>query len=410
MSQTTLFADPLINAWPASREAALVRLDAFIGKVSKYAEQRNYDYGPERRDNISGLSPYITSRLITEEEVARKVLGKYALSTVEKFVQEVCWRTYWKGWLEMRPDVWADYRALAQNAKERLEESGTLRKNYEEAILGRTGIDCFDAWSRELTETGYLHNHTRMWYASIWIFTLNLPWELGADFFWQHLLDGDAASNTLSWRWVAGLQTKGKNYIARASNIAKFTGGRFQPANDVLASSPSPKDEDVEYERQPLELPDNIFPDNVRIGWLMSPEDLAPWDGRDAFDGSNLVAVSGGLAEPYISQQGYSEKVVRFRSEAFTDARKTVSDQWQLPFTKFASEDWQASLHEWIGANDIQVIAMPKVATGAWKDFLADVDFPVPTMEVLRRWDKDFWPHATHGFFRFKSAIPKKLS
>jgi deoxyribodipyrimidine photo-lyase len=65
---------------------------------------------------------------------------------------------------------------------------------------------------QELVETGYLHNHARMWFASIWIFTLRLPWELGADFFLRHLLDGDAASNTLSWRWVAGLHTKGKHY------------------------------------------------------------------------------------------------------------------------------------------------------------------------------------------------------
>ena len=101
---------------------------------------------------------------------------------------------------------------------------------------GATGIDCFDAWARELVATGYLHNHARMWFASIWIFTLRLPWELGADFFLRHLIDGDPASNTLSWRWVAGLQTAGKTYLATAENIARFTGGRFAPQG--LATRP----------------------------------------------------------------------------------------------------------------------------------------------------------------------------
>ena len=66
-----------------------------------------------------------------------------------------------------------------------------------------------------------------MWFASIWIFTLELPWQLGAEFFMQHLYDGDSASNTLGWRWVAGIQTQGKHYLASEWNIKKFTNNRF---------------------------------------------------------------------------------------------------------------------------------------------------------------------------------------
>ena len=80
---------------------------------------------------------------------------------------------------------------------------------------------------KELKETNYLHNHARMWFASIWIFTLDLPWQLGAEFFMKHLYDGDAASNTLGWRWVAGIQTQGKNYLA---------------SDCLLYTSPSPRD------------------------------------------------------------------------------------------------------------------------------------------------------------------------
>ncbi len=85
-----------------------------------------------------------------------------------------------------------------------------MRARWEQATTGRTGLACFDAWARELLDVGYLHNPARMWFASLWIFTLELPWALGADFFLRHLLDGDPASNTLSWRWVGGLQTPGK--------------------------------------------------------------------------------------------------------------------------------------------------------------------------------------------------------
>jgi deoxyribodipyrimidine photo-lyase len=86
----------------------------------------------------------------------------------------------------------------------------------ERAVNGQTGLTCFESWVTELVETGYLHNHARMWFASIWILTLGLPWRLGAVFLYRHLLDGDAASNTLGWRWVAGLQTRGKPYPADA--------------------------------------------------------------------------------------------------------------------------------------------------------------------------------------------------
>ena len=81
---------------------------------------------------------------------------------------------------------------------------------------------------KELKETNYLHNHARMWFASIWIFTLDLPWELGAEFFLKHLYDGDSASNTLGWRWVAGIQTPGKHYLASEWNIKKFTNNRYE--------------------------------------------------------------------------------------------------------------------------------------------------------------------------------------
>ena len=96
-----------------------------------------------------------------------------------------------------------------------------IENSYKLAISSNTNIEPFNDWVEILKSTGYLHNHVRMWFASIWIFFLGIPWQLGAKFFYQNLLDGDIASNLLSWRWVAGLQTKGKRYIASEININK---------------------------------------------------------------------------------------------------------------------------------------------------------------------------------------------
>ncbi|RYI79964.1 MAG: deoxyribodipyrimidine photolyase, partial [Acetobacteraceae bacterium] len=214
---------------PSTRTAALSRLAAFAPRMGRhYAEGRNHDPGPNAPPGsspedaaVSGLSPYLRHRLLLESEVVAIAVASHNAAAAESFIREVLWRSYWKGWLELRPAIWDDYRADVAAAPR--------TPALEAALAGRTGLDCFDSWTHELATTGTLHNHARMWFASIWIFTLKLPWVLGADFFLRHLRDGDAASNTLSWRWVAGIQTPGKAYAARAENIARFTGGRFDP-------------------------------------------------------------------------------------------------------------------------------------------------------------------------------------
>ena len=209
----------------ASRAKAIDKLNQFVEKnLSDYSKLRNFDFGPDKRDNVSCLSPYVTHGVLNEIEIIKKSLDKFSFSKNEKFIQEVLWRTYWKGWLELRPNVWSDYLIDLRNIKEKYKDE----KNYQNAIEGKTNIDCFNEWVNELKNYNYLHNHTRMWFASIWIFTLNLPWQLGAEFFMQHLYDGDAASNTLGWRWVAGVQTQGKHYLASEWNIKKFTNNRFK--------------------------------------------------------------------------------------------------------------------------------------------------------------------------------------
>ena len=226
----------------ASRAKAIEKLDHFIeNNLTDYSKLRNFDLGPEGRSNVSCLSPYITHGIINEKEIIKKSLDKFSFAKNEKFIQEVLWRTYWKGWLELRPNVWNDYLIELKKIREDFKDN----KEYLNAIEGKTNIECFNYWVNELKENNYLHNHSRMWFASIWIFTLELPWQLGAEFFMQHLYDGDAASNTLGWRWVAGIQTQGKHYLASEWNIKKFTNNRFQ--NIKLNENAPPKISEKSY-------------------------------------------------------------------------------------------------------------------------------------------------------------------
>jgi len=250
----------------ATRTAAIERLEAFVrGGLRHYATSRNADLGPTDRSNVSTLSPYLSHRLILETDVLRAVLERYSLSQAEKFVQEVFWRGYFKGWLEHHPTVWFAYRQSVLSLRDELERDRSLKSRYESAIAGQTGIGCFDAWARELAAEGYLHNHARMWFASIWVFTLDLPWQLGADFFLRRLLDGDAASNTLGWRWVAGLHTRGKTYLARPDNIRKYTVGRFNPDPSLLASAAEPLVEADRPQRIDIDRGDRV-PASGRFG------------------------------------------------------------------------------------------------------------------------------------------------
>ena len=188
-------------------------------KINDYVKLRNLDFGPNNLGSVSKLSPFITHRILLEYELIHDIKSKYKVNDANKFIEEIFWRVYWKGWMENRPKVWQNFCS-----EKNLDYDYDL---YERAITGNTELDFFNSWALELKEYNYLHNHTRMWFASTWIFNLDLQWQLGVKFFFKHLFDGDAASNLLSWRWVAGLQTKGKQYLVPSSNLRKFSNNRF---------------------------------------------------------------------------------------------------------------------------------------------------------------------------------------
>ena len=293
-----------------SRDGALKQLDAFINsELANYSFKRNFDLGPKDKSNVSCLSPYISHRLITEYEVAKTVLAKFPYQKVEKYIQEIFWRVYWKGWLELRPQVWTDFTEDLKGLKE--------DDNYKKAINGETQIECFNDWVKELKENNYLHNHTRMWFASIWIFTLNLPWQKGAEFFMKHLYDGDAASNTLSWRWVAGLQTKGKHYVAQSWNISKFTNNKYK--NVKLNENASPIADRREYKPSSLEINKEDLESDTLI-FFESEQNIETLNLKDY---RNIYCVFLNNEKRKIK---FDEKVINFKKKIIEDQANRFSN------------------------------------------------------------------------------------
>ena len=387
-------------AFTPSREAALQRLAAFAPNAGRaYAERRNADTGPRQRSNVSQLSPYLRHRMITEREVVASVVDVHGLAKAEKFVQEVLWRTYWKGWLELRPAIWNRYLAQLDHDRDTSVDLALLAS----AESGTTGIDGFDHWARELTDTGFLHNHARMWFASIWIFTLQLPWTLGADFFLRHLLDADPASNTLSWRWVAGLQTVGKTYLATSSNIERYTEGRFSPKN--LATVAVPLVDAPNSVPSALAKLDDPEPDLPAL-LLVTPEDFHP---------ESLFAVDPAIGSALVlSQRGYGVEQSRaFVSAAADDAAARIRTHYRCPVETIDTLDATDLLSAAAAAN-VRKIVTPATPVGPLADALRTAtpilaQAGITVVQKRRSWDTRFWPHATKGFFPFKERIPALL-
>jgi deoxyribodipyrimidine photo-lyase len=393
----------MIN-WEPTRAAGLARLEQFLPSAGRaYASGRNVDRGPDDRSNVSALSPWIRRRLITEEEVVAAVLERHSFSAAEKFVQEVVWRTYWKGWLEMRPSVLWRFDTERIALKDRLADDGQLNRRFESAIEGRTGIACFDAWVEELLTYGWLHNHTRMWFASIWIFTLGLPWQLGADFFYKHLLDADPASNTLSWRWVAGLHTQGKHYLARAENIERNTLGRFDPRGQLNENAAPLWEDAIVPPTTPIPAPQILKTNKVAL--LLTEEDLHPesWQLN-----AEVVAVAG-LPTQNVGPD--DSPAMRFATGAIADGLARAADHFGTGAALIQSD----ALADWAKQAGVSEIVTGYAPTGLVARQLSNVALDLAThsihlVQLRRSWDSKAWPSATAGFFKVKTKIPSLIS
>lgn len=204
----------------------------------KYGSTRNHLSGA-----VTRLSPYIRHGVIDLVDVRDISLEKAASNKAEKFIQQLAWREYWHRLRSEFPEhIWQDVEAY---------KTGFAPSDYaddlpEDIASGRTGVACIDQFISDLRGSGYLHNHARLYLASYVCHWRRIKWQAGAQWFLTHLLDGDPASNNLSWQWVASTFSH-KPYYFNLDNVAKFSGDNIDTR--VETNTPLAGSYDVLYER-----------------------------------------------------------------------------------------------------------------------------------------------------------------
>ena len=406
----------MMSSLPLTRAAALAAWADFLPQVGRYAARRNHlEAG---HGNVSRLSPALRYRLLNEDEVIGDSLQKFSFHASEKWLQEICWRRYWKGWLEMRPQVWTQWRQRVTELRATLPKEVSDRVDAVEA--GESGVACMDLLARELVATGYLHNHARMWWASFWVHAERLPWELGADFFFRHLLDGDPASNTLSWRWVAGLQTAGKTYIVRFSNLEKYGDAallRDRRGSDRLADGvikPAPQADFTPPTKHLLpEYPTTLQATAGRVGLWLHSEDLLPEIGPLAALAPVAVAAFREEGGPYDGYQLSANKLAALRT-VVGDGLMRSEAHYGCPAGLIDAGDPASGLAGWAALHRLtEVVAFaPTVGPEAERvpQLIAELGAKGIRLTLVRRQsDAHAFAMAGSGFFPFWEKMSRHL-
>ena len=247
-----IFTDSLFPEFPTDINSVYEKVKR-INPIT-YGKTRNFIDGA-----VTKLSPYISRGMITLPEILQQVKEKgYELNQMEKFVQELCWREFFQRvWWEKREKLFEDIKHPQQNV---------AHHQIPRAVVeGKTGIDSLDKLIREWYQTGYLHNHVRMYIASIVCNVGQSHWKLPSKWMYYHLLDGDPASNTCSWQWVAG-SFSSKKYYANQENINRYL--KSQQQNSFL---------DHSYE----ELTSIDIPDILKETCMPELKTILPVDKKD---------------------------------------------------------------------------------------------------------------------------------
>lgn len=395
---------PTSLSFPATRAAALDALTDFLPRTAAYAERRNYV--EPGHANVSRLSPATRTRLLLEREISAAARARHGAAAVAKFEDEVWWRLYWKGWLELRPSVWRQYR----------DELGvlSLQKNERARAVaaGESGVAIMDHFARELVGTGYLHNHARMWWASYWIHFERLPWQLGADFFLRHLLDGDAASNTLSWRWVAGLHTSGKSYLVRRSNLERYVDpALLASCREGLSRLESPVA--VELPLDSMTRPVFLEEDNSLLeslagrswGLWLHDEDLLP--EQSPLAALRPVAAAAIAPLDLWESAHYSERKRAYFRSALADGASRAGEYFQCPSGLIEADVLIPAITDWAAAGGFEFVVALRPFTGPLADRLPAItaalaERGIRLVLVRRPDDVAAMNEATAGFFKFR--------
>lgn len=352
-------------------------------KIKDYSSLRNYDYGPQEINYVSKISPFISHRVLFEYQIIKDIKNKYKSNVVNKFIEEVYWRIYWKGVLENKPCIWKNFITKKVDNYD--------LDSYKKAVNGDTNIPHFNSWVEELKTYNYLHNHTRMWFASTWIFSLGLPWELGARLFFKYLYDGDAASNLLSWRWVGGLQTKGKRYLYSAQNLKKFSNGRFSAKN---------------ISNQDILLEDNFevvsSSDIYQSNMQKSSNNLIMFEND--LHGNSLKEIISKYQKVFLIKLDTKNRQIEI-SNSVAKFKQNLMDEFSLKFSNIEIISSIELKDKLKGVSSIDLI-YPSI--GDNYDFIKrfQENNKLIIKNLVRPEDLYAWKFAKRGFFKFKENIP----
>ena len=209
--------DAAVSLWArGGRRAALERLAAIDPEA--YARTRNHVDGA-----VTRLSPWLRHGVLSTAEVRDRALaGVRRPEDAAKLIAELGWRDYWR---EVHAALGTRIRDPVESPAQPARRTAGLDRVPDDVLAAATGMLCIDDFVRRLHATGWLHNHERMWLASWLVHVRGVRWLAGADWFLSHLVDGDPASNHLSWQWVAGTFAA-KAYLFNRENLETYTSGR----------------------------------------------------------------------------------------------------------------------------------------------------------------------------------------
>jgi len=251
-----------MEIFPPTRQAALERLAAI--DPAEYARTRN-----DLQGAVTGLSPYITHGLVSLPEVFNAIAQHHPLTVQDKLVFELGWRAYYRHvWTHRSEGI---FDSIHDGCLPEAEYARALPADIRQA---RTGVPVIDMAVRTLYATGYLHNHARMWLASYVVHLRKVHWRIAADWLYGHLLDGDLASNHLSWQWVAGTGSS-KPYLFNADNVARYAPPAWHSPGSVIDQSYDTLDQAARR-----------------------PQPLAPWRGSESAGVQPLVEPDLGSTPP----------------------------------------------------------------------------------------------------------------
>ncbi len=259
-----------MDTFPPSRSAALARLKTI--HPSDYARSRNFLEGA-----VTALSPYITHGLVSLPEVRDAISKRHPLTAQDKLVFEFGWREYYRHvWAHRGEGIFDSFHEGC------LPEAAYARALPQDIRRASTGVKVIDLAVRTLYATGYLHNHARMWLASYVVHIRKVHWRVAADWLYGHLLDGDLASNHLSWQWVAGTGSH-KPYLFNADNVARYAPPAWHSPASVIDQSYENLDSMARRSpsQQPLALSESLNLNGLHATDVREPDmsSTPPTDG-----------------------------------------------------------------------------------------------------------------------------------